>query len=348
MKIGIRSMASLHVKTFFSIHEIDAAAWDKLGGQLPFQSHRWYAFGERVMADCAPVYLLVYDMHTLVARASMWLVRNEPLPKMSRFVRILVQALLKRRPLFVCRSPMANASGVMVENSLERRGILTLLTKAAIAEGRHRRASIVLFDFLDEREAQDWPSDSVRVNMPSPGTILKNRWQSLEDYLADGNKKDRQHYKRSLREAQKLGIFLSQHQAVPDIDTAMDLIRKVESRYSSSHNPWTRSLLENIKTIQGTWLEAHMGEKLVGCGLIVEDNNAQMTTALGLADNMPYVYFLLVYASLETAFNKKVSLLRWGSGAYEVKQKLGFELEKNNNSVLFGTNRLIRLLNKII
>ena len=65
----------------------------------------------------------------------------------------------------------------------------------------------------------------------------------------------------------------------------------------------------------GTWLEAHIGESLVGCGLIFEDNGAQMTTGLGLAENEPYVYFLLVYASLEAAFEKRVRLLRWGTGA---------------------------------
>lgn len=341
-------MASFHVKTFFSINDIDAAAWDQLSGQSPFQSHRWYAFGERVMADCPPVYLLVYDRDTLVARASMWLVRNEPLPKLSGFVRTMLGAFLKCWPLLVCRSPMANATGMIIESGLERGAILALITEAAVAEGRQRRASIVLFDFLEESEARDWPSDFVRVKMPSPGTVLKNHWQSLEEYLGDGDKKDRQHYKRSLREAEKLGISLRQHKVVPDIDAALGLIQKVENRYSASPNPWMRSMLENIESVEGTWLEARIDEKLVGCGLIAEDNNAQMTTALGLADNIPYVYFLLVYASLKAAFKKKVSLLRWGSGAYEVKQRLGFEMENNNNAVLFGTNRLIRLLSRMI
>ena len=340
-------MNGLHVKTFSSIKEIDALAWDRLSGDIPFQSHRWYTFGERVLFDCLPIYLLAYDKNTLVARASMWLVRNEPLPKMPRPLKLLVTALVKRWPLLICRSPMANTSGIIVEGNLQREAIFAALTTAAIAQARQKQASIVLFDFLSETEMREWPSDFVKLKMPSPGTILKNRWQSLEQFLADGNKKDRQHYKRTLREAAKLGIHVTQHKVVHEMDSALALIRKVEDRYSSSYNPWMRALLENIEMINGTWLEAYIDKKLVGCGLILEDQNVQLTTGLGLEDNIPYVYFLLIYASLEAAFTKKVELLRWGTGAYEIKRRLGFELEQNNNSVLFGANQLTRLLTRL-
>ena len=340
-------MTGLHIKTFFSIKEIDPLVWDQLSGRLPFQNHRWYTFGERVLLDCAPIYLMVYQENTLVARASMWLVRNEPLPKMPRPVKVLLTALIKRWPLLICRSPMANTSGIVMEDNLQREAVLTALTEAAIRQARQRGASIVLFDFLTESEMRDWPSDFVKLRMPSAGTILRNQWRSLEEYLAEGNKKDRQHYKRTLREAEKMGIHLTQHTAVPEIDAALTLIRKVEDRYSSTHNPWIRSMLENIEMINGIWLEARVNNNLVGCGLILEDQNVQMTTGLGLADNIPFTYFLMIYASLEVAFTKKVNLLRWGSGAYEVKKRLGFDLERNNNSVLFGTNPLTRFLSKL-
>ena len=176
---------------------------------------------------------------------------------------------------------------------------------------------------------------------------MENHWQSMEQYLAHGNKKGRQHYKRSLREAEKRGIQLTQLPSVSDIGAALKLIRNVERRHASSPNPWTRELLERVEVVDGTWLEAYIGNKLVGCGLILEDQGAQMTTALGLAENEPYVYFLLIYASLENAFKKQVRLLRWGSGAYEVKQKLGFELEKDNYLILSGTNRLATWISRL-
>lgn len=339
-------MTGLHVKTFLSIKEIDPLSWNRLSGRMPFQSHHWYLFGERTLFDCPPVYLLVYDRDHPVARASMWLVRNEPLPKMPASFKLIISALLRRWPLLICRSPLANTSGIILEDSSAREDSLEILVNTAITEARKRRASIVLFDFLTEDEMKAWPSNSYKLTMPSAGTILQNRWQSLDEFLADGNKKDRQHYKRTLREADKLGIHLTKHKAVPNIEAALALIRNVEERYSSSPNPWMRALLENIEMVNGTWLEAHINHRVVGCGLILEDQDVQLTTVLGLAENIPYVYFRLIYASLEAAFARKVSLLRWGTGAYEVKQRLGFKLEQNNNSVLFGANPLTRFIIK--
>ena len=314
---------------------------------MPFQSHHWYMFGECSLSDCPPVYILVYDGDHLVARASLWLVRNEPLPKMPASVKLIISTLLKRWPLLICRSPLANTSGIILEDSAKREAILEALVNAAITEARQRKSSIVLFDFLTEDEIKAWPSNSYRLKMPSAGTILQNQWQSLDEFLADGNKKDRQHYKRTLREAEKLGIHVTKHKAVPDINAALALIRNVEERYSSSPNPWMRPLLENIEMINGTWLEAHINNRFVGCGLMLEDQDVQLTTGLGLEENIPYVYFRLIYASLEAAFARKVSLLRWGSGAYEIKKRLGFELEQNNNSVLFGANSLMRFIIKL-
>ena len=99
--------------------------------------------------------------------------------------------------------------------------------------------------------------------------------------------------------------------------------------------------------VDGTGLEVRIGKRLVGCGLIFEDNGAQMTTALGLAENEQYVYFLLVYASLEAAFEKHVRLLRWGTGAYEVKERLGFKLVQDNFVAFRGTNGLTNLISQL-
>jgi predicted N-acyltransferase len=338
----------LKIKVVSSIHSIEPATWDQLSAEQPFQSHRWYAFGERVMADCPPAYLLAYEDNKLIARASLWLVRNEPLPpRLPAGVRTLVSALLRRWPLLICRSPMANVSGLIFPEDARRESVLSGLTNEALTVGRQAGASIVLFDFLSESEAQGWPSDFVTTKLPSSGTIMENHWQTMEEYLAHGNKKGRQHHKRSLREAEKLGIRLTRLSRITDVDIALKLIRNVEQRYASPPNPWMRSLLENIEMADGTWLEAHIGESLVGCGLIFEDNGAQMTTGLGLAENEPYVYFLLVYASLEAAFEKHVRLLRWGTGAYEVKHRLGFELERDNFITLAGTNHLTNLISRL-
>ena len=340
-------MTDINIKTASSIHEIDSAAWDRLSQGLPFQSHRWYAFGERVMADCPPTYLLIYQRGELIARASFWLVHNEPLPDLSPAQRTIVMALFKRWPLFICRSPLANSSGLILPSSPVRNDILSVLTQAAITEAGSKGASVVVFDYLQEEETQRWPSAFRVAQVSDPGTIMQNRWETLEQFLADGTKKDRQHYKRILRETEKLGVCLNKYKRVPDIEAALAIIHNVDLQHRNAPNPWMRNLLAHMDEIDGTWFEARVDERPVGCGLVLEDSAAQMTTALGLMEDVPYVYFLLIYASLEAAFKKKVCLLRWGSGAYEVKQRLGFTKTKDNFVMFAGTNPIARTLVQI-
>jgi len=332
-------MTDLNIRVTNTIHDIEAGMWDRFSTGRPFQSHQWYVFGERVMSDCLPTYLLVQDGNELIGRACLWLVRNEPLPPMPFApLRKLASELLRRWPLLICRSPMANTVGMIVPEDARRSSILSTLVEEAIKIAKLSSASFVLFDYLNESETKGWPADTGIVSTSGPGTVMENRWESLEEYLKSSNKKDRQHYKRSLREAEKLGIQVTTHPSVPDIEAAMRLIQSVENRHENVHNPWTRALLENMEMVGGTWLEAKIGEELVGGGMLLEDNQAQMATAIGLAENVPYVYFLLIYTGLETAFKKHVRCLRWGSGAYEVKGQLGFRLDANNHTAVAGVN----------
>lgn len=336
-----------HIKKASSIHEIEAPIWDQLSDAHPFQSHRWYAFGERVMADCSPTYFLAYDGDDLVARAAFWRIPNEPLPDLPPALRALAASLLRRWPLFICRSPLANSTGLLLRDGVGRAEILSALGEAAITEAARQGASVAVFDYLEEEELQGWPSAFQPVTVSDAGTVLENRWQDLDDFLACGNKKDRQHYKRTLREAGRLGICVTKHAQAPDVEAALTLIRAVERRHGNMPNPWARGLLENLSLAGGTYLEARLEDRLVGCGLLFDDNGAQMTTALGLAKDTPYVYFLLVYASLEAAFEKRVRWLRWGSGAYDFKQRLGFALERNNHAMAAGIGVFPRLACKI-
>jgi len=340
-------MTDINITTASSIHEIDPVTWDRFSGMRPFQSHRWYAFGERVMADCLPTYFLAYEGGELAARAAFWRIANEPLPDLPPALRALAASLLRRWPLFICRSPLANTTGLVLRDGAGRADILSALGEAAIAEAGRKGASVALFDYLEEEELQGWPSAFRLVTVSDPGAILENRWQDLDDFLASGRSKVRWHYKRALREAQDRGVRVTKHAHVPDVEAALALIRAVDRRHGNMPNPWARGLLENLAWIGGDWLEARIGERLVGGNLIFEDNAAQMITALGLVEDVPYVYFLLLYASLEAAFEEKVHWLRWGSGAYEVKRRLGFTLERNNHAMLAGIGAFPRLVCKI-
>ncbi len=331
-----------------SIGEVGSTTWDALSVGRPFQSARWYAYGEKALAGCQPTYIIISLDNQPVARATCWLIREEPLPVPSRTLRRLLKIYLHRRPLFICRSPLSNSGGLILPVA-QRKPALQLLAATALEEMRRQRASFLVFDFVEAAETTlpGWPEQAAVMTVSDPSTCMALNWESFDAYLKSGNKKGRQHFKRSLREAEKLGIVVTRHRRVPDVESALALIRNVENKHGAAPNPWARDMLENLELADGTFLAAHIGKQLVGCGLIFEDNGAQMTTALGLADNMPYVYFSLVYASLQAAFEKNVHLLRWGSGAYDVKRRLGFQLESNNHAVFFGAGPLSRLISRL-
>ena len=69
--------------------------------------------------------------------------------------------------------------------------------------------------------------------------------------------------------------------------------------------------------------------------------------ALGLEDDVPGGYFLLLYTALQEAFEHKVRLVRFGSGAYDVKRRLGFHLEDTNHAMVTMAGITSRLMKTI-
>jgi predicted N-acyltransferase len=323
-------MTKIDIKTASSIHEIDAGLWDELSIDKPFQSHGWYGYGEQVMADCPPVYLLAFSNGALIARACLWLVGNEPVPKTLGPVRNIAVTMLKRWPLLICRSPLSYTTGLVFANNMSQPEVLSAFSEAALYESNVRRASFVIFDYQSKAIANEWNHYFSVISTPNPGTHMENHWGTMDEYLMSAGKKNRQHYKRVLREAERMGIKIERHLNVENPDVALQLIRNVERRHGALPNPWAGRMLENIPMVNGSFLTAKIDNQLVGCGLALEDNSAQMTSSLGLAENVPYVYFMLLYESLNMAFEHNVRLLRWGSGAYDVKLRLGFTLEDND------------------
>ena len=328
-------MNKLNVKAYKSIQEIDPAVWDGIVSGRGFQSHNWYTFGERAMADCPPTYLIAWDGDTAIACAALFKVHNEPLP-LPKVARRFMASVLKRRPLLVCRSPLADTSAMLLPGEPERDEALVALTQAAQEEFKKQRCSFLVFDYLltEQLKYPSWPAGYEPITVSEPGTYMPIEWESFEAYLDAGNKKDRQHYKKSLREAEENGLVLTKHKSVPDIEAAIALVENVSIWHGSAPNPWTRGLLENFSMVDGTWLEIRKADKLVGCGAVLRDNRFQLAASLGLEDDVPGGYFLLLYTALQEAFEHNIRLVRFGSGAYDVKRRLGLHLENTNHAMI--------------
>jgi hypothetical protein len=328
-------MAKLNVQVFNSINEIEPSTWDRIVAGRGFQSHHWYQFGERAMADCPPTYLIAWDGKTPVASAALFRVYNEPLP-LPEVARRFMASVFKHRPLLVCRSPLADTSALLLPGEPLRDETLTVLGLAAQEQFRQQHCSFLVFDFLltEQLRYPSWPEGFEPVTISEPGTYMPMEWQSFEEYLEAGNKHDRLHYKRNLGEAEKNGLVLTKHKTISDIEKSLRLIRNVSIWQGSAPNPWMRGLLENFSMLDGTWLEIHKENELVGCGAVVRDNKFQLATAIGLEDDVPGGYFLLLYTALQEAFEHQVRLVRFGSGAYDVKRRLGFHLEDTNHAMV--------------
>ena len=323
--------------------DIGRTDWDALSAGRPFASYRWTRFGETVMSDCSPTYLILHFDNQPAARATFWRVAAEPLP-LPPLVRTPVSALLRRRPLLICRAPLANWTGLLLPDDPSLRSAArTALHAEGLRLLEEARGSYLLFDFLDAPDLA-WPADVTVTTVSDPGTRLEIRWKSFNEYLASTDKRGRQHFKRVQHEAGKLGLHISEHPLVVNVDEAMPLIYAVERKFHAASNSWMRSLIENADRVGGIWLEVRQGERLVGCGLLLEDNGVMLATALGLAEGVQYAYFLLVYACLQTAIQRGAKTLRFGSGAYDVKRRLGCELETNNHTAVAAYSPMLRWL----
>lgn len=330
------------ILTASSIDEAGPEAWDTLSGNRPFQSARWYRFGERVMADCRPIYIILTLENRPIARATFWVVRNEPLP-VSPLVRAWLAPSLRRRPLLICRSPLSNSSGLILPEGPWQEDALKMIAQAASKELHKLDGSFLIFDYLDGSQTKrpGWPAQFKPSKIADPGTRLALEWKDFESYLRSNTKfRIHQHFRRTSQEAADLGIQVTRHAGFDSLDPALELIHNVERRHGSMSNPWAAGMLEHMQMVESTWLTARIGKRLVGCLLLLADNGVQIASLPGLTEDVPFAYFMLLYEAIQEALEKKLSLLRWGSGAYETKRRLGFELELNNH-VLFQGNGLI-------
>jgi predicted N-acyltransferase len=86
----------------------------------------------------------------------------------------------------------------------------------------------------------------------------------------------------------------------------------------------------------------------VACGLLLGDDSARILTCLGLDYDIKYVYFQMVYSAIRCAIEAGVKVLRGGGGAYDFKERLGFEPVNNTQIAVASSNAaLVRLIGRL-
>jgi predicted N-acyltransferase len=337
------------VQVAHSVREVGQEAWDRLAGNRPFASYRWYRFGEAVLTDNTPIYIILLHRGEPIARGTFWLREREQLPISSQVVRYLIEALLHRWPLLVCRVPLADTHGLILpeEPSLHT-AALRAVVRAAQEQAQQHRASFLIFDYLREEQTRYacWPGVFTAIRFSDPGTYLAIAWADFDGYLNHLSRKRRKHYRQDYRHASELGMEITLQSTVKDIDRAVALTRNVERKHHSSPYPWTKELLENAAMVNAAWVAATVKDRLVGGELVMDDAGVCCVKALGLDYSVPYVYFMLGYTDIRYAIEKGAHILRWGSGAYDTKRRLGFQLEDNNYALVAAESLWLQWLGR--
>jgi predicted N-acyltransferase len=331
-----------------SVEEIGAETWDCLSGGRPFASYRWYRYGEAVLDDDTPIYIVLSQQGEPAARSTLWLRRKEQFPIASKIIRRSLEVLLQYWPLLVCQAPLADTPGLILpqDQSLHSKALRTI-AQVAKNQAQQYRCSLLVFDYLEEQEAKrnKWPRDFMPITVSDPGTHLPIVWPDFDSYLEHLAKSVRKDYRRHCNRATDLGIKVKSKRITQPLDEAIlnqaiVLIRNVEKNHNMPPNPWARAMLENAHMVDAYWLTAEKEDVLVGCGLLLGDENAVEMKLLGLDYQVKYAYFQIIYAALRLAVSRGIHALQGGSGAYEMKQRLGFQLRTNNHVVLTGRGPL--------
>jgi len=338
----------LDVQIVHSVEEVGQEAWDRLGGGRPFASYRWYRFGETVLVGDTPIYVILSSRGEPVARATFWLTRREPIEipsaVLSEALSRLAEMVLRRWPLLVCRSPLCSTTGLVLPDDPQLRdSALEVIARLARDLMQQHRSSFLVMDYLGSGETARpvWSDGFITAKLPEPGTCLHIAWPDFESYLGQLSRKRRKHYRQHQKRAAEMGVEITRHRTVTDVDGAMALIWNVAKRYRTRPFHWTRRVLENAGMVDAVWLAARVDDRLVGCELVLGDGGTWFVTALGRDYEFDYVYFLLGYEDIRYAIERGATTLRWGSCTYDVKRRLGFRLEGNNYVAFTGRGPLL-------
>ncbi len=310
---------------------------------MGFTSWNWYQYGEIVLANSQPLYIVVEEDARPVARATFWVKRADALPIASNLLYHSMNAVFSRWPLLICQSPLASVSGLLLPDGSEQEEVFGLLMDQASIAAQEVGASFLVLDFISEQQAKqlNYGGKLSGVNMNEPGTNLEITWPDFEAYLQSLSKSVNKDYRRARNKVKSLGVEIRVEESVADIATAIDLIQGHDKTYKSPPLPWLEDMLRYIELVDSVWLGAYAGGKLVGCGLLLGDNDTWVATALGRDYDYPFVYFALGYASIQNVIERGGKHLRLGTGAYDFKKRLGCELEANDHVAFMAQNKLV-------
>jgi hypothetical protein len=329
------------VQIAHSVAEVGPERWNELAQGRAWASYRWYQYGEKVLAGDVPLYVILSQQGRPVARATFWLTHQRPAEPAAATDGVM-DAIIGRWPLCLCRSPLSESSGLILPPPPLDEAALATIIEVALEQARQHKSSFLIFDYLSSGEVglASWPGHFALATNDQPGTRLEICWPDWESYLRQRlSRMGRKSYRQNSKDAAATGAVIRRYPAVVDVERAMALLQNVYDHYQTRVEPWKQRALEYATMVEGTWITAEIEGQIVGCELMVADGDSRLLMALGLEYSVPYLYFQLFYEDIRLAIEQGAQLLRAGSTAYEVKERMGFEREDNGYSLVVVNNR---------
>ncbi len=321
------------IRVAHRVEEIGQENWERSSFGRPFSSYGWYQFGERVRANDRPLYILLYLHGEPVARASFWASYEEPLPMSSKAIGSLLQRFFRYRPLLICRTPVADASGLILPTDPElRAAAIQTISTVVRAEAARLQTSFIVYFYLEKEETQfsGWPASYDGVELPGPGTRLQITWPDFESYVNGLSKPVLRAFRHNNNRAEAMDIQIKGQPQVTNPELALRLISAVEAHHHNAPNKFIPAILQYANMVDATWVTGEYLGQMAGCLILFRDRDCSFVTLLGLDYHVKYVYFQLLYEAIRRAICPGTTSLWAGTGAYEIKQELGFELTTNN------------------
>lgn len=348
MSDTLSSSNAFDIKIVHSVTEVGAEDWNYLGAQHPFASYNWYHFAETVLAQDSPLYIILYCGGEPVARSTFWVIRDEPFP-VHPLVRKALKMYFRHHPLFICRTPLVDVPGIILPaaQSLQA-AALQVMAREAQAYAHKMAFPFLIYDYLRQAETRlpGWPPQYFSTAFGAPSMVLTFNTTDFEKHIRQLSLSTRRNYRRHSNNAARRGITLKRYTRIPELDEPLRLINTASRHHHTYPAPWARAALENMERIGATWIAAELQGKMVSGGLILQDGDYGALRLLARDYDVPFAYFATVYEALRCALDSGVKVLRGGSGAYELKQSLGFETEANQYAVVTTGNSVLRWLGR--
>lgn len=350
----------MHTKVFEGIDAVDQAQWDRLTARHPFAGWTWCKYGE-IAAAQPTYYAIICDGDDPIGGAIYTIMHDEDAPTTNRLVQGFLTFYLRRRPLVVCRTPIATIHrGFFVpDDPAQRAHVLAEIRRVAQDLLKKYHGSFFLADYVTADELNyDWGDFRKIRDFANIGMLLTVEWDTWDDFLADlkeRNKKAHKNVRHNIRYAEEADVTIQITHETPPIERVIDLVVTKMQHYDVAFEPKiVRGIVSGLSALQPeqyVWITAHHEGRMVGCELVFNDPVARTCkpTLYGRDYDVEYVYFAMSYADIRYAIETlHAKTVIYDTEAYDFKRRMGMVEDSRNNLVLTAGSHVERGLVNVL